>query len=125
MCVIADFTNIEITKRDIIAFKEVRCRRLNDKRKLAISLFCPSNRMYQANHKCHTLGASLIYPFGKLKESNLDETPGFYCYESWSGFHPLSFISVRIPAGTRIVRGRYEGKRTINAEKIIPLDWTL
>lgn len=130
MCVRADFEKPEVTTRTTYAYKLVRHVA---RRSSYTSYLHPFNRLSQTSIPGDT-GKITRYQIGERVTSNFDITPGFYCFASLKEarrrhspdrFDVIRLLKVRIPKGTKIVRGWYRSGsrwcRTINAETIIPL----
>lgn len=74
------------------------------------------------------------YALGVAAVSDMDETPGIYCCTSEKRARRIArtfgvsgrykVLKVRIPKGTKIVRGSMRDERggMINAEKIVPME---
>ena len=120
MCTEADFTKPTIAAKSIIAYKAVRTYQDS-----LTSFFSPLQRVGQ--YGWSNFGRSRTYVVGKTHSATMRSTPGFYCYEtlidarSFACHHwtQKETLRVRIPAGTKIVRGRDKDDRpTINCERL-------
>lgn len=114
-------SGVQVTEKDLIAFKLVRKSVQKNK---FFSRYAPGLRFPQIGYNIGN-GKDLDYEIGKLIKSDISETPGLYTYKRYRTLRFSSshcVLRVKIPTGTK-VRFGVEGRRRrhcICAESIIP-----
>lgn len=139
MCVDADFTKIEKTKRTLYAYKTVRKLSKYQHPMLTYCSFVYSgNRLPQVGAGVRKdprrfAGKMLEYALQEMSVSRFSESPGIYCFTSREDAYryaghcargTFAVLKVRIPKGARVVRGTIgssTARKTINAEVVIPI----
>lgn len=128
MCIRADFTRPHKTKKAIIAYK---CVSTNSLGSTFQSLFAPGARTQQ--HQFKTFGDTRTYVVGRKYSSKFSHSPGLGCFKELAVarsyirncIRDRTILKVRIPAGTKVVRGTttayVEGLPCINCERLVVL----